>query len=335
MIAMVLAAGLGTRMRPLTLLRAKPALPVLNRPLLHWTLASLRRAGVTDVVINTHHRPASVRAAARAAARALGMRLRFSHERTLLGSIGGVRKARRWLGSGPFLLLNGDMVFDFELRPLIAKGRGAAAAVSLQRHPRRGRYGSVVTDARGRVLSFAGQPRPARGAAWHFTGIQVLDPRLLERLGDGYAETARDLYGPLLAAGERVEGVLLEGPWHDLSSPALYLASQLALLRRGFAQTRRGLCVHRDARVDAGARLRRAVVGPGCVIGSGAVVEDSVLWRGVRVGASARVSGSILTDGVRVAAGETLRSRLALRRRPRGAAGGRLRRGRYELELAA
>src|SRR5688500_12168354 len=98
---MVMAAGLGTRMRPLTALRAKPALPVLNRPLLHFTLEALARAGVREVAINTHHLPRTVRAAVGSSC---GLRVHWSHEPTILGTGGGPRAARRFLGDEPFLL---------------------------------------------------------------------------------------------------------------------------------------------------------------------------------------------------------------------------------------
>jgi len=313
---MILAAGLGTRMRPLTLLRAKPALPVLNRPLLHFTLLALRRIGVRDVVINTHHRPASIRRAV-GDGRALGVRVRYSHEPRILGSIGGVRKLRGFFGDEPFLLLNGDMVFDFDLRRLIARHRraGALATVSLQHFPARGSYSAVVTDARGGIRSFGGYPKPARGRAWHFTGIQVIEPGILDRLPPGYAETARDLYGPLIAEGAPLLGVPLAGPWYDLSSPSLYLVSQMELLKRGFAGAREGLCVDPSARIGQGVVIRRSVIGAGCVVAPGAVVRDSVLWQGVRVGEGARVERAIVTDRVRVPRGAALRSVIAFPRR--------------------
>jgi NDP-sugar pyrophosphorylase family protein len=99
--AMVLAAGLGTRLRPLTLLAAKPVLPVLNRPLLHWTLDRLAEAGVRAAVVNTHHLPGTVRRAL-GDGRAFGLRLRYSHERRILGTGGGPRAVRAWLGREPF-----------------------------------------------------------------------------------------------------------------------------------------------------------------------------------------------------------------------------------------
>ena len=309
---MILAAGLGTRMRPLSALLAKPALPVLNRPLLHFSLEALRRIGVKDVVINTHHLPATIRRAVGDGG-AFGVRVRYSHEPRILGSIGGVRKLRGFFGDEPFLLLNGDMVFDFDLRRLIARHRraGALATVSLQHFPARGSYGAVVTDARGRIRSFGGYPKPASGRAWHFTGIQLIEPRILDRLQPGYAETARDLYGPLIALGAPLLGVPLEGPWYDLGTPSLYLVSQMELLETGFAGARDGLCIDPSARIGKGVVIRRSVIGARCVVAPGAVVRDSVLWQGVRVGEGARVERAIVTDRVRVPEGAALRSVIA------------------------
>jgi NDP-sugar pyrophosphorylase family protein len=244
------------------------------------------------------------------------MRVRYSRERTILGSAGGVRKVRPWLGDEPFLLLNGDMVFDFEIERLVARQRetGARACVSLQPHPASGRYGSVRTDRKGRVLSFGGHPAGARGEPWHFTGIHVMDPALLDRLRPGYAETARDLYGPLIAEGGLVVGVHLRGPWYDLSSPQLYLASQVALLDKGFVAAPRRRLVAGDARVDPRARLSRSVVGQGARIGPGARVSESVLWDGARVEAGARVERAVVGSGARVPAGALARDLVLLRR---------------------
>jgi mannose-1-phosphate guanylyltransferase len=310
---MVLAAGLGTRLRPLTQRRAKPALPVLNRPLLHWTLERLAAAGVTEVVVNLHYRPASVRQAV-ATARVPGLRVSFSHERRILGTGGGPRRVRRFFDDGPFLLVNGDVLFDFDLRRLLEGYRrsGARAVLGLLPNPDPRRYGPVVTGPRGRILSLAGLPRPARGRPWLFTGIHVLDPALLDRLPAGPSDSVRDLYAPMVAGGDPPVGIALRGAWYDLGSPKLYLDSQLSLLAAGFGGTRRGRLIHPQARVDPGARVRRCVVGAGAVIAAGAVVEDSVLWQGVRIGPEARVQRSVLTDGRRIPAGARLHDRMVL-----------------------
>jgi len=301
---MVLAAGLGLRARPLTLLRAKPVLPVLNRPLLHWTLDALAAHGIRDVVINLHHRPDTV-ARAVGDGRAFGLRVTYSRERRLLGTGGGPRRVRRFFGDEPFLLVNGDVVFDLDLDRLVERHRslGARATLALKPNPDPRRYARVVTGPGGRILSLAGLPKPARGSVSLFTGVHVLDPSLLERLPSGFSDVVRDLYAPLLAEGERLQGIRLRGRWYDFGSPALYLAGQMSLLRARFGGTRARL-IHPAARVAPTARVAGSVLGPDVSVGERAVVSGSVLWEGVVVGSGARVRKSVLTAGVQVAAGQ-------------------------------
>ena len=299
--AMVLAAGLGLRMRPLTLLKAKPALPVLNRPLLHWTLDLLAHHGVTEVVINLHHMPATVTAAV-GDGRAFGMTVAWSKERRILGTGGGPRRVRDFFGDAPFFLVNGDVLFDFDLTDLLRRHReaGARATLALVANPEPKRYSPIVTGAGGWVRALAGLPRPARGQPSLFTGIHVLDPSLLDRLPDGASDIVRDLYAPLVDEGEDILGVRTRGAWYDFGGPSLYLRSQLSMLSSGFRGLARGALIHPAARVHPRARVTRSVVGPGAVVEEGAEVVGSILWDRVRVGSGARVRGSILATGSRV-----------------------------------
>jgi len=300
--AMVLAAGLGLRMRPLTLLRAKPALPVLNRPLLHWTMARLARAGVRDVVVNLHHLPETVTGVL-GTGRRFGLRIRYSHEPVVLGTGGGPRAVRELFGDEPVLIVNGDVLFDFDLRRLIEAHRasGARATLALRRNPVPYAYSPVVTDRSGRILSIAGRPRRARGEVAMFASVHVLDPALLERLPEGASDSVRDLYIPLLGEGARLHGVRTRGAWYDFGRPALYRDAQLRLLP---GRGRDRVLVDGKARVAATARLRRSVVGGRARVAAGARVERSVLWEGAVVEAGARLSGAIVATGGVVRAGE-------------------------------
>jgi mannose-1-phosphate guanylyltransferase len=304
---MVLAAGLGTRMRPLTLLRAKPALPVMNRPLLHWTLDLLARNGVTEVMINLHHLPWTVMEAVGDGS-VFGLRVSYSREPRILGTGGGPRKVRSFFGDAPFLLVNGDMVFDFDLRGLVRRHEEARAraTLALRPNPDPRRYSSIRTGKDGRVRSLAGLPRPRRGAPSLFTGVHVLDPALLDRLPAGPSDTVRDLYASLVAEGETILGVRVRGKWFDIGSPSLYLASHRALLASGFGGARGGVLVHPDAEVHRDARVTRSVIGAGSVVEAGAQVTGSVLWDEVRVGRGSRIRGSILASGTRAGEGEKM-----------------------------
>jgi hypothetical protein len=158
------------------------------------------------------------------------------------------------------------------------------------------------------VKSIAGLPRPARGSVSMFTGVHILEPVLLDRLPPGVRTRCAQLYVPLIAEGRPPLGVRVRGPWYDLGSPSLYLASQQSLLASRFRGIRRGSVIHPEARVHPRARVVRSVVGKGSVIAEGAEVRGSVLWDRVKVGRDAVVESSIL------AAGSAGRGRRGLRR---------------------
>jgi NDP-sugar pyrophosphorylase family protein len=311
--AMILAAGLGRRMRPLTLARAKPVLPVLNRPLLHWTLDVLARHDVTEVVVNLHHLPQTVTEALGDGG-AFGMKVSYAHERRLLGTGGGPRGVRDFFGDEPFLLVNGDTLFDFDLGALVARhhSAGARATLALRPNPDPTVYGPVVTDRTGQVLSFSGRPRRVRGTVSLFAGVHVLDPALLDLLREGPSDSVVDLYVPLVAEGVRIHGVRVRGAWYDLGRPRLYRDAQLRLLpRRG----RERVLLHPQAQVSATARLRRSVVGPGARVASEARVERSILWDDAVVEEEARVEGAIVVSGATVRRAERARDVVVLPRK--------------------
>jgi mannose-1-phosphate guanylyltransferase len=300
--AMVLAAGLGLRMRPLTLLRAKPVLPVLNRPLLDWTMAKIARAGVRDVVVNLHHLPETV-ASVLGTGRRFGLRIRYAVEPVILGTGGGPRAVRGFLGDEPVLLVNGDVLFELDLRRLLAVHRvsGARATLALRRNPVPYAYSPVVSDRKGRILSIADRPKRARGPVTMFASVHVLDPALLDRLPEGASDSVLDLYVPLLAEGAHLQGVRTRGAWYDFGRPSLYRDAQLRLLP---GRGRDRVLVDGKARVAATARLRRSVVGGGARVLAGARVERSVLWDGSVVEEGARVGRAIVATGAVVRAGE-------------------------------
>jgi NDP-sugar pyrophosphorylase family protein len=315
--AVILAAGLGTRMRPLTHETAKPALPVLNEPLIVRTLRELKRAGVSEVMINLHHRPETIRAAIPEGD--LGLKIRYSRETAILGTGGALRKVRAWVGRNPFFVVNGDVVFDFDLKGLLACHRrtDALATLALRPNPRPAKYRPVVTDRTGRVLSIRGVPRGRRGTVSLFASVHIIDPVILDRLPPGASDTVGDLYIPLLREGAHLQGVRQTGAWHDLGSPGGYLKSHMRLLaERG---RKRSVLIDASVRLGKGARVVRSVVGAGCVIESSARIEGSVVWDGALVKSGARLKNCIVMSGTRV--GKRAYSGLILGPRRRAAVG--------------
>ena len=299
--AVILAAGLGTRMRPLTDRTAKPALPVLNEPLIVRTLRELKRAGVSDVMINLHHRPETIRAAIPQGD--LGLKVKYSRETAILGTGGALRKVRAWVGREPVILVNGDVIFDFDLKALVASHRksGALATLALKANPNPKKYRPVVTNRAGRVLSIRGMPKGRKGMVSLFASVHIIEPAILDRLPQGASDTVGDLYIPLLREGAHLQGVRQAGVWHDLGSPAGYLKAQSRLLAaRG---SRRSVLIDPSVRVGKGARVVRSVVGAGCVIEPSVRIEGSVLWEGVAVKSGASLKGCIVMSGTEVPKG--------------------------------
>ena len=214
--AMVLAAGLGTRMRPLTLDRAKPVLPVLNRPLLHWTLEMLARARRARGD-GQHPPPARARCAPPSATAApSGSRCRIRTSARSWARAAGRARSARWIGDEPLLLLNGDVVFDFDLTAAAAPPRARRArraTLALMPNPDPRRYSAVITGPDGRVRVDRRPAAPgARHASRMFTGVHVLDPALLDRLPPGPSDTVRQLYAPLHRGGRAAAGRARAGP---------------------------------------------------------------------------------------------------------------------------
>ncbi|HAP39092.1 MAG TPA: hypothetical protein DCQ94_04955, partial [Nitrospira sp.] len=183
--AMILAAGLGTRLRPLTDVTPKPLLPVAGTPMIVWNLLLLKRHGIRDVVINLHHLGDMIRQALGDGS-ALGMRLIYSYEPVILGTGGGIKQAEPHFQGEPVLVLNGDTLFELDLGAVMAfhRERAAAATLVLRQDPDAARWGLVEVTDRAEIVRITGRGRsaPTVTAARMFAGIHILHPRLLRYL---------------------------------------------------------------------------------------------------------------------------------------------------------
>ncbi len=299
--AVILAAGLGTRMRPLTDKTAKPALPVLNEPLIVRTLRELKRAGVSEVMINLHHRPETIRAAIPHGD--LGLKIKYSRETAILGTGGALRKVRAWVGRDPLFVVNGDVIFDFDLLAMVASHRktNALATLALKPNSNPAKYKPVLTDRTGRILSIRGRPAGRKGTFSLFASVHIIEPAILDRLPAGVSDTVGDLYIPLLLEGAHLQGVRQTGVWHDLGSPSGYLKAQTGLLaKRG---RKRSVLIDPSVRVGKGARVVRSVVGAGCVVEPSARIQGSVIWDGALVKSGANLKNCIVMSGTEVLKG--------------------------------
>lgn len=223
--AMILAAGLGTRLRPLTDVTPKPLLPVAGTPMIVWNLLLLKRHGIRDVVINLHHLGDIIRQALGDGS-ALGMRLIYSYEPVILGTGGGIKQAEPHFQGEPVLVLNGDTLFDLDLGAVMAfhRERAAAATLVLRQDPDAARWGLVEVTDRAEIVRITGRGRsaPTVTAARMFAGIHILHPRLLRYLPADTECSIIDAYVKGIQDGERILGFDFDGFWSDVGTPERY-----------------------------------------------------------------------------------------------------------------
>lgn len=329
--AVILAGGEGTRLRPLTLQRPKPVVPVVDRPFLRYQLDLLETAGVRDVIFSVAYQPDRIQAVFGDGTE-IGRRIRYAVEDSPLGTGGAVKNAEPWLGD-TVVVFNGDVLTDVDLPAVIARHRAAQAAATLVLTPvpNPAAYGLVETGPDGRVARFVEKPRPDEITTDTINaGIYVLETRTFELMPRGQKHSIERAFFPaLLARGERVVAHVHRGYWIDIGTPEKYLQVHRDVLAGRFrvaldGAPRDGGWVHPSAHVEPGAELVAPFyLGPGCRVASGArigpeavLVADvdvageacvlgSVVWPGCRIGASARVEGALL--GARVELGSHAR----------------------------
>ena len=288
--ALILAAGLGTRLRPLTSVRAQAAVPVNGTSLIGRAISGLVSEGVDDLVVNLHHRPESVARLVGDGA-ALGARVRYSWEQPVLGSAGGPRHALPLLvdgdSNGSFLMVNGDTLTSVSLRDFAAAhlDAGALVTMALIENPRPDVYGGVAV-ADGWITGFA-RPGSTR-QSYHFIGVQAARAEAFARLEDGIpAESVMGLYPQLIEENRRaLRGYVVDAPFKDIGTPADYLQTSMDL---------------------ASTEGDRMASGVGVAIDASAVLRRTALWDRVTVGPGCHLEECIVCDGVVVPAASTYR----------------------------
>src|SRR5437660_1640111 len=286
--AMVLAAGLGTRLRPLTYEITKPMVPVLDRPVMEHIIELLARHGFEQVIANLHYFEQSIR-------EYFGDRIAYSYEPELLGTAGGVRQCADFCGAEPSLVISGDALTDIDLQALTARHReaGGIATLSVKQVSDTREYGVVLHDREGRVTGFQEKPNPDEALSdLGNCGIYVFEPAIFDYFPKRpFADWAQDVFPALLAADVPFHIHEVREYWNDIGS--------LAELRRGTFDA-----LHGDLRLQIEGRE----LSPGVIVADGRAPRadadiEGAAWIGhdVQIGAGVRLMGPVvLGDGARV-----------------------------------
>ncbi|MBX3299152.1 MAG: NDP-sugar synthase [Acidobacteria bacterium] len=292
--AMILAAGFGTRLFPLTIDRTKPAIPFLGKPLVGYVAEYVAKFGFRDVVVNLHHQPASV-IDALGDGSAFGVNIAYTlEEPSILGTSGALDNAREHLENDTFLIINGKIITNIDIQAAFDTHRrsGAIATMVLKPNLKRERFTIVEVDD-GRVTGFGGHAAPLNEAELRdldptlepplmFTGIHILEPTVFDYIPRGvYSDIVPTFYRPAIDNGELIAAHISDADWYELSTIPRYLDISLAMMGSGD--------VH---------------FGRNCRLEGAASLKDTVIWDDVSIGDGAMLYRTIIADGVRINAGE-------------------------------
>ncbi|HEY4122497.1 MAG TPA: sugar phosphate nucleotidyltransferase [Byssovorax sp.] len=279
---MILAAGLGTRLRPLTDELPKPLVWLGDRPLVAHAASRLAAAGVAPLVVNTHHLAGAF------AAEVAALGLVAVHEPAILGTAGGVANARTALGDGEIVLWNGDLAADLDVEAMLAAHAASSALATLAVAPRAVGQGTVGLDARGAVVRLRGERFGDEVSGGDYLGAMVLGAELRAVL-PSQGCLVGDALLPALRRGGLVRASAYTKPWHDVGTIGAYLAANLAWLAARGADS----FVGPGARVAAGVEIARSIVGAGANVEGEGALERVIVWPGAH--ARAPLADAVVT----------------------------------------
>lgn len=288
--ALLLAAGLGTRLKPFTFVQAKASIPFLNVPMIHYPLQYLSTNGISETIINLHAQPDSVH---QAAGNHFGpMPISYSHEPEILGTAGAITKASTLLGHETFVVMNSDMISDIPLAAIAEHHRSSGNLVTLvvmdaERFPA---YSSLYFDPQNLKLTGI---REGTGTRAHYSGLQIVDPGIIERIPpDRQTEIFKDIYPELIAEG-RIGVVFYDGLWLEMGTLSEFLKSAIKICDTPLPSH---LCppgmeatlISPAAKVDPDAKISDSIVMKNAMIKKGSSLESCIVGAETKVDKSYR-----------------------------------------------
>jgi NDP-sugar pyrophosphorylase family protein len=293
--AIILSAGYGTRLWPLTEDRTKPAIPILGKPLVGYVAEYLARYGCNEIVVNLHHRPGSVRSALGDGSR-FGVKLHYVEEPVILGTSGALDNARTLLDGDTFVVINGKIITDIDLNAALETHRRMNALATLVVQPNVACEKFSVVEADDEFLrGFGGMPDAehyfGQKPPLMFTGIHILEARIFDYIPTGvFSHSTTDVYPQALEKDERIALHVANGHWYELSTIERYLEISLLLMEQTDQTVSKGTggkissesevkqsVLWDNVRVESGAQVKRAILGDNVTIGSGEIVENAAV----------------------------------------------------------
>jgi NDP-sugar pyrophosphorylase family protein len=323
--AMILAAGFGTRLRPLTNKVPKPMVPIMNRPILEHTIHLLRSNGISDITVNLHHLPEMIQEYF-GDGKDFGVQLHWSHEPEILGTAGGIKKAQQFLEGDSFLVINSDVIVDIDLNEVIAfhKTQGSALTRVVREGASPEQCDPIEVDDNDRIVHMVGASSmnmPDDTTRVLFTGIQVMEPEIFDRIPENkFYGTTTDVFPGMLEDELPMFVYWHRGYWKDIGTIQCYLDVHKDLLDGRMAgglplensnpaggYITQPVLIGKNCKIADTANIGPyAVLGDNCTVDDHAVIEHSICWEGVTLGMNSHVKQSVLGNGVVIKEKETL-----------------------------
>ena len=329
--AMILSAGLGERMLPLTMHAAKPALPLFNKAFAFHSVGYLRRFGIDEIAINLHHQPDSITEILKDGS-GLGTKIYYSYEDDILGTAGGMKKVEDFLSSGTFIIMNGDFVSDIDLGRAIDQHRKRKALATLVvMKANSSEYSRLFIDDAMRVRAIGDDK-----GSFIFCGIHIIEPEIFQEIPAGRKlDINRDIYPRLIERGNRIQAYEHKGFWYEFGNLQRYIQGHRELAQHGLEFMRNILDLGEEScqpmrdnscsgsvegagscflYSSAGATIAEntrftgtIVMDKNCRIEKGASIHDSILHGNAVIGPDSVISGSIIGESVIIPPGTELR----------------------------
>jgi mannose-1-phosphate guanylyltransferase/phosphomannomutase len=319
--AVVMAGGEGSRLRPLTIGRPKPMVPMVSQPVMGHILDLLKRQGITEVVVTLHFMPEAIQSYFGDGS-GLDMKIHYAIEETPLGTAGSVKNAQEYLDE-PFIIISGDAVTDINLQQVIDfhKEKGSEATLTLYRVPNPLEYGVIITDSEGRITQFLEKPSWGEVISDTVnTGIYVIDPAVLDLIEEGVpTDWSKDVFPELLATGRPLFGFVAEGNWTDVGDIGEYMRASADVLSHRVqtddlgrhiggdiwcgedveiapdAQLYGPIFLGNEVKIKGGVIIHGpTVVRDYTIIDNRAHIDRSIIWRNCYIGEGAEVRGAVV-----------------------------------------
>ncbi|NLT94595.1 MAG: NDP-sugar synthase [Clostridia bacterium] len=324
--AMIMAAGVGSRLMPLTTDIPKPMVPIVNTPVMEYCVRLLKNHGVKEIIANTHYLPETITGYF-SDGKDFGVNLRYSYEEELLGTAGGV-KNNRWFLDEPFFIVSGDALTNINLTDMYKfhKEKGALATLALKPVKDVTQFGVVVTDRDYKITAFQEKPKKSEALTNLVnTGIYIFEPEIFEYIPEGFYDFGRELFPKLVELKERIYGYPTQDYWRDVGSLNVYKQANWDVLNGNYIlEGIEVTSIKSEGLVKSKLSSEKVVIGKNCIIGKNSklknciiwdncIIEDNVVVEDAIIGANCIIGeGTVIKPGVVIGGGSIIGKNVVL-----------------------